>query len=160
MSAKRDHGIYANDEQLKGDGIKVETNTAVDSPGKNESKISVLLVDDHQIVRKGLAVLLQKQHDLEVVGEADDGRSAVELVRKLKPDVVVMDLGLPELSGFEATKRIVAENPDVRVVGLSAHENQEFADEMCKAGAVTYVGKSEPAENLIAAIHACKRPAI
>jgi DNA-binding NarL/FixJ family response regulator len=124
---------------------------------KVKSKVRVLLADDHQIVREGLAKLLQEQPDIQVIGEASDRDSAVELVRQLKPDVVLMDLGLPTISGFEATRKIVSENPGIRVIGLSAHESEEFAAALRKAGAVNYLTKTEPAEHLLAAIRACKQ---
>jgi two-component system, NarL family, response regulator LiaR len=123
---------------------------------KENSKVRILLADDHQVVRESLAKLLQEQPDIQVVGEAGDGDSAVELVRQLKPDVVLMDLELPTISGFEATRRIVSENPSIRVIGLSAYESVEFADALRKVGAVNYLNKSEPAEHLIAAIRACR----
>ncbi len=121
------------------------------------NKIRVLLADDHQVLRKGLAKLLHEQPDMQVIGEAGDGLSVVELARLLKPDVVVMDLGLPQVSGYEATRKIVSENPNICVIGLSAHDNEEFAAEMRKAGAVDYLTKEEPPERLIAAIHACEK---
>jgi DNA-binding NarL/FixJ family response regulator len=124
---------------------------------KENSKVSVLLADDHQVVREGLAKLLQGQPDIQVIGEAGDGDSAVELVRQLKPDVVLMDLGLPTVSGFEATRKIVSENPGISVIGLSAHESTEFAAALRKVGAVNYLTKAEPAEHIIAAIRACKK---
>jgi two-component system, NarL family, invasion response regulator UvrY len=121
------------------------------------SKIRVLLADDHQVVRESLAKLLQERPEIQVIGEAGDGNSAVELVRQLKPDVVLMDLSLPTISGFEATRKIVSEYPDIRVIGLSAHESAEFADALRKVGAVNFLTKFEPAERLIAAILACKK---
>jgi|WetSurMetagenome_2_1015567.scaffolds.fasta_scaffold569837_1 two-component system, NarL family, response regulator LiaR len=124
---------------------------------KEENKVRVLLADDHQVVREGLAKLLQEQPDIQVVGEAGDGDSAVKLVGQLKPDVVLMDLGLPTISGFEATKRIVSENPGISVIGLSVHESAEFATALRKVGAVNYLTKTESAEHIIAAIRACKK---
>jgi DNA-binding NarL/FixJ family response regulator len=136
-----------------------QTNPAAEKTAlKTNRKIRVLLVDDHQIVRESLAKLLQEQSQIQVVGGAGDGQSAVELVRQLKPDVVIMDLGLPQVSGFEATRQIVSEHPGIRVIGLSAHENEEFAAEMRKAGAADYLTKGAPAERLIEAIRAGREP--
>jgi DNA-binding NarL/FixJ family response regulator len=119
--------------------------------------IRVLLADDHKIVREGLARLLQEYADIQVVGEAEDGNSAVELARQLKPNVVLMDLSLPTLSGFEATRRIVSENPGIDVIGLSAHENEEFAAALRKVGAVNYLTKSDSAEHIVDAVRACRK---
>jgi DNA-binding NarL/FixJ family response regulator len=128
-------------------------------PAENGSKIRILLVDDHPILRKGLAILLQEHPDLSVIGEADDGLAAVDLAEKLLPDVVIMDLGLPEISGFEATRQISAKCPGVWVIGLSAYESHEFADELRKVGAAACLSKTDPPEHLINAIRACRKSA-
>jgi DNA-binding NarL/FixJ family response regulator len=128
-------------------------------PSEDGSKIRILLVDDHPILRKGLAKLLQEHPDLSVVGEADDGLEAVDLAEKLMPDVVIMDLGLPEISGFEATRQISAKCPSVWVIGLSAYESHEFADALRKVGAAACLSKTEPPERLIQAIRACRKSA-
>jgi DNA-binding NarL/FixJ family response regulator len=104
--------------------------------------IRVLLVDDHQIVREGLRCLIEKQSDMEVVGETGDGRSAVELVDSLLPHVVVMDVSMPGLNGIDATCQITRKHPEVKVIGLSIHSSRHFISEMLKAGASGYLLKS------------------
>ncbi len=116
----------------------------------------VLIVDDHRIVREGLRELLESEDDLDVIGEAADGRQAVELARHLAPDVVVMDVNLPGLDGMAATRRIVAERPGVRVVALSMHTDESVAAGMRRAGASAYLAKGVPAEDLIEAIRVCR----
>jgi DNA-binding NarL/FixJ family response regulator len=119
---------------------------------KSSSKIRVLLVDDHAILREGLASLLQRYDDIEVVGEGEDGLVGVELAHRLHPDVVVMDLSMPRLNGIEATRRIAAELPGVRVVGLSMHEEEYGLSAMRRAGAVACVVKAGPPDDLVTAI--------
>jgi CheY-like chemotaxis protein/anti-sigma regulatory factor (Ser/Thr protein kinase) len=119
-----------------------------------DRKINVVIADDHPVLRHGLAKLLEEQPDIQVVGEAGDGRTVIELARKLKPDVVLMDVSLPVVNGFEATRQIVFEFPNVRVIGLSMHEETEMAKSMYNAGAVAYLTKGGPIEPLIAAIRA------
>jgi DNA-binding NarL/FixJ family response regulator len=115
-------------------------------------KIKVLLADDHQIIREGLASLLEKQFDLEVVGQAGEGRAAVSLARKLHPDVVVMDIGMPGLNGIEATRQIVAAAPGVKIIALSVHTEKPFVAGMLQAGAAGYLLKHNAAEELVRAI--------
>jgi len=116
------------------------------------SKIRVVLVDDHAILREGLASLLQRYTDIEVVGEAEDGQAAIEVAHLLHPDVIVMDLSMPRLNGIEATRKIVAELPGVRVVGLSMHEEEYGMSAMRRAGAVQCVIKAGPPDDLVTAI--------
>lgn len=115
----------------------------------------ILVCDDHKIVREGLVRMLQSEPDMEVVGEAADGLEAMQLAAKLKPDVIVMDIHMEQMSGVEATKRIMAAHPDIKVIGLSVHTDKYAAKAMQYAGAVAYLTKSEPAENLITAVRAC-----
>jgi two-component system response regulator NreC len=103
--------------------------------------IRVLIADDHGIVREGLHSLLGKQPDMEIIGEADDGRKALELVRQLQPDIVVMDISMPNLNGVDATRLIVREFPKVKVIALSMHSSSMFVADMIKAGASGYMLK-------------------
>jgi DNA-binding NarL/FixJ family response regulator len=114
--------------------------------------IRVLLADDHKIVRDGLRTLLEKQADIAVLGEAEDGREALQLAGKLSPDVVVMDIAMPELNGIEATRQILSEYPGIKIVALSMHSDKRFVSEMLKAGASAYLLKDCAFEELITAI--------
>ncbi len=115
----------------------------------------VLIVDDHKIMRDGLKGLLQFESGIEVVGEAADGPQAIELANKLKPDVIIMDVNLGDMTGIEATRRIMADIPAAKVIGLSMHLDAQIAVAMREAGATAYLTKGGPAEDLIAAIRAC-----
>ncbi|MCE5325638.1 MAG: PAS domain S-box protein [Planctomycetaceae bacterium] len=119
-----------------------------------DNEIRVLLVDDHIVVRQGLARLLDEEGGIAVVGEASDGPAALDCVRQLRPDVVLMDINMPHMDGIEATQTIHAEHPDVRIIGLSMFAQEERADAMRKAGAAAYLSKSGPWQDLIAAIRA------
>ena len=116
--------------------------------------IRVLLADDHQIMRDGLRTLLEKQPDIEVVGEASDGRTAVSLAEQLSADVVVIDVTMPELNGIEATRMIVSDKDSGprRVIALSMHSNRRFMAEMLKAGASGYLLKEGTGQELVHAI--------
>lgn len=102
----------------------------------------VLIADDHAIVRQGLKALIEKEPDMEVVGEAENGEQAIEIARDLAPDIIVMDMTMPQLNGIEATKFILRENADIRVIALSMHSNRQIVKEALKAGAMAYVLKS------------------
>jgi DNA-binding NarL/FixJ family response regulator len=115
-------------------------------------KLRVLLADDHKIVRDGLRLLVNGQRDMQVVGEASNGREALRQARDLKPDVVVMDLSMPELNGLQATERLKAERPEMKVVALTVHEDPSYLVQLCKAGAVGYVLKRSAGDDLIHAI--------
>jgi len=117
-------------------------------------EIRLLLVDDHEVVRTGLRMLLESQKELIIVGEASNGAEALELCKLLHPDVVVMDLTLPDISGIEITRLIKRNQPDVNVVALTIHEDQEYFFEMLKAGASGYVPKRAAPEELVSAIQA------
>jgi two-component system, NarL family, response regulator NreC len=117
-------------------------------------KLRILLADDHIVMRTGLRALLERQPNLEVVGESENGRETVELVTSLRPDVVVMDVGMPILNGIEATKTIVTERPATAVVILSMHADESYVMRALKAGARAYLLKDSAAADLIGAIQA------
>jgi PAS domain S-box-containing protein len=121
---------------------------AIPKPGK----IRVVLADDHHIIRQGLAGLLRMEPDIDVVGEASNGAQAINLARSLRPNVVVMDVSMPVVNGIEATMEIHRDFPEIKVIGLSMHEEAELSAEIHKAGAVAYVAKGGPPEALVEAI--------
>lgn len=112
----------------------------------------ILIVDDHGIVREGLRLLIEQHEDMEVIGVASDGLVAESLVRKLKPDLVIMDVTMPTLNGISATEEIIAENPAIKILALSAHYHKSFITNMLKAGVSGYLIKDGMADELITAI--------
>ena len=114
--------------------------------------IRILLADDHKITRQGLRSLLEKQPDMEVVAEAEEGRTAVRLVRELVPNVVIMDVSMPDLNGMEASRQIVGEFPNVKIIALSMHSDTLFVTEMLRSGASGYLLKDCAFEELAQAI--------
>ncbi len=120
-------------------------------------KIKVLLADDHTIVRQGLKVLLEAEPDIAVVGEAETGRQAVQLTRRLLPDVVVMDIAMPNLNGLEATRQIAKEMPAVKLLVLSSYDDDEYVHQVTGAGATGYLLKQTAATDLIKAVREARR---
>lgn len=116
------------------------------------SKIRLLLVDDHQIVRAGLRMLFMAENDLEIVGEVGSAEEALQAVHKVEPDVVLMDVALPGVSGIEATRRIKDAKPDVAVLALTMHEDEQYFFEMLNAGASGYMPKGAAPDDLVSAI--------
>ncbi len=114
--------------------------------------IRLLLVDDHAVVRTGLRMLLEVEEDMEIAGEADSAGAALNQVIQLRPDVILMDIGLPDMSGIEATKKIKSMAPDIAVVALTIHEDEEYFFKMLEAGADGYVPKRAAPEELLTAI--------
>lgn len=112
----------------------------------------ILLADDHQIMREGLVALLEREPGLQVVGQAEDGRAAVQLARKVNPDVVVMDVSMPDLNGIDATRQILEENRQIKVIALSMHADRRFVKGMLQAGASGYLLKHSASQELIKAI--------
>ena len=116
--------------------------------------IKVLLADDHQMMRDGLRAIIEQVANVEIIGEAADGREAVILSGQLGPDIIVMDISMPGLNGIEATRRITTEYPDVKVIALSMHSDKRYALEMLDAGASGYVLKGAASEELVRALEA------
>ncbi|MBW1709366.1 MAG: response regulator transcription factor [Deltaproteobacteria bacterium] len=116
--------------------------------------IRIVIADDHGLFREGLKSLLQEDPDLVIVGEAGDGRSAVKLCRKLAPNIIIMDVSMPELNGVEATRQIVTENPETKVIAVSMHSSKRFVLDMLQAGASGYLLKDSAFQELMMAISA------
>jgi two-component system response regulator NreC len=118
------------------------------------AEIRLLLVDDHAVIRTGLRMLLESQRDMVIVGEAASGLEALDLTAQLKPDIIVMDITLPDISGIEATRRIKRVYPEIAIVALTIHEDEQYFFEMLQAGATGYVPKRAAPDDLIYAIRA------
>jgi DNA-binding NarL/FixJ family response regulator len=121
------------------------------------SKITVLLADDHTVLRQGLRAVLAAEPDIEVVGEAGTGRKAVQLANTLRPDVVVMDIAMPELNGLEATRQVMHDVPSTRVIILSSYDDDEYVSQLTDGGAIGYLLKQTAANDLIRAIREAKQ---
>ena len=120
-------------------------------------KIKVLVVDDHALMRDGIRALLGLHDDIEIVGEAAEGREAIKKARELEPDVIVMDIAMPDMNGLEATRRIVKNNPRIKVLILTQYDNREHVLSSVKAGAVDYVPKRAIGSELVSAIYNIQR---
>jgi DNA-binding NarL/FixJ family response regulator len=125
--------------------------------GGPQKRITVLLADDHTVVRQGLRALLVVEGDIEIVGEADTGRQAVQLAKKLVPDVIVMDIAMPLLNGLEATRQITKQLPASRVLILSSYSDDEYVQQLTEAGAAGYLVKQTAANDLLKAIREAHR---
>ncbi len=123
---------------------------------KGEAAMKILIVDDHGIVREGLKSLIEQQPEMEVVGEAENGQTAIQLTKELSPDVVIMDVSMPNLNGVEATKYLLQQKPDIKVIILSMHMDKHIVKESLKAGASCYVLKSYLFDELLNALEAVK----
>lgn len=121
------------------------------------AKIRVLVADDHAIVREGVRMILARENDIEVVGEAGDGQQALELVGQLRPQVVIMDISMPGMGGIEATQLVRAQYPDVQVLALTMHEDETYVFQLLRAGAAGYVLKRAAAQDLVQAVRAAAR---
>ncbi len=119
--------------------------------------IRIILADDHKIVRDGLRALIENQAGMKVIAEADNGRETVRLARDLLPDLVIMDIGMPDLNGIDATRQITAELPDVKVIALSMHSDRRFVVQMFRAGASGYLLKDCAFEELARAVDAVSK---
>jgi DNA-binding NarL/FixJ family response regulator len=116
--------------------------------------LRILVADDHEVVRKGLVALLHGQRDWRVCGEAAEGRDAVEKALQMKPDVMILDLGMPNLNGLEATRQILKANPQARILILTLHDSDQVVHEVLNAGARGFLLKSDAARDLVAAVEA------
>jgi DNA-binding NarL/FixJ family response regulator len=121
------------------------------------ARISVLIADDYAIVRTGVRLILEGESDIEVAGEARNGREALELARRLEPNVILMDISMPELSGIDATREVTSSMPQTRVLGLTMHEDDRYFFELLQAGASGYVVKGASPEELLSVIRAVAR---
>ncbi|PYU14665.1 MAG: DNA-binding response regulator [Acidobacteria bacterium] len=121
------------------------------------STVRILIADDHEVVRRGVRTLLESQPGWVVSGEAATGREATEKVTQLKPDVVILDISMPDLNGLEATRHIVRNSPKTKVLLFTIHESERVMAEMLEAGALGYVLKSDAAESLVAAVRALRQ---
>ena len=137
--------------------VSVSMASQLKAKAGSEKRIGVILVDDHMVMRQGLAGLLRAEPDIEIIGEASDGQSAIDLTRELRPDVVLMDISMPGMDGIQATRSIHKELPEIRIIGLSMLQEGEQQAAMLEAGAVNYLTKTGPSEALIDAIRACVR---
>jgi DNA-binding NarL/FixJ family response regulator len=118
--------------------------------------LRILLADDHEVVRRGLCALLRAKPEWEVCGEAVDGREAVEKALALKPDVVILDVGMPNLNGLEATRQIIKARPQIRVLILTLHDSDQLVQEVLNAGARGFLLKSDAARDLVTAVEALR----
>ncbi len=121
------------------------------------AKIRILVADDHAIVRAGIRLILDSQTDMEVIGEAQDGKEAIARVRELQPDIVLMDITMPGINGIEATRHIRRESPSSQVIALTIHENEAYFYQILQAGALGYVLKGATPSDLISAIRAVRQ---
>ena len=116
------------------------------------NKIKIILADDHRIVREGIRSLLEKSDHLEVIAEAENGREAVQMAKELNPDVILMDIAMPLLNGLEATLQIKRDCPDVKVLALTIHEDEEYIRQMLASGAMGYITKYAATDELVQAV--------
>jgi DNA-binding NarL/FixJ family response regulator len=114
--------------------------------------VKILVAEDHKVVRDGLRLLFEQQPDMEIIGEAENGRSAIQLARKLKPDVIIMDISMPELNGYDAAVQISKEFPNIKMVALSMHTGASYVEEMLLARVAGYVDKNCAFEELVHAV--------
>lgn len=119
--------------------------------------LRIFIADDHEVVRKGLISLLEAQPDWQVCGEAGDGREAIEKAAELKPDVLILDIGMPGLNGLEATRQILKVNPNAKILILTLHDSDSVVREVLNAGARGFLLKSDAARDLVAAVEALRR---
>jgi DNA-binding NarL/FixJ family response regulator len=137
-------------------GIALASPIVVRSPKEMTMSFRILVADDHEVVRRGLCALLQTQPEWEVCGEATNGREAVEKARKLKPEAVILDIGMPQLDGLEATRQILEDNAQAKILILTLHHSDRMVREVLTAGARGFLLKSDAARDLLAAMEALR----
>jgi CheY-like chemotaxis protein len=162
-------------ESMPGDGSRISLTLPISAAAKEGTRnleeqpyfinsvacsgseqLRVLFVDDHKVMRQGLIRLISGQPNISILGEAADGREAVQLALQLKPDVIVMDISMPEMDGIEATRRIKAQLPDVRIIGLSMIEDEQAVRDIIDSGAEAFVAKTASSAELLKAIYGSK----
>ncbi len=116
-------------------------------------RYSIIIVDDHKILREGLKKLIENQPDMEVIGEANNGREAISIINRTDPQIVIMDVSMPGMNGMEASKQIVKDFPHIKIIALSMHVEKQFVEGMFAAGAMAYILKDCASEELVKAIH-------
>ncbi len=141
-----------SDSERRAFAETLDAEAAAAKPAGQQRVVRVLVVDDHEIVREGLVMMLRQQPNFEVVGEAADGAEAVNLARQLEPDVVIMDASMPRVNGIEATRQIKQSHPQIEIIGLSLHQQEDMANAMREAGARAYLQKDGPSGTLFATI--------
>ncbi len=127
-------------------------NAGSGSSKSTETKITIVLADDHQLFREALRTMLERTADLEIVAEASDGQDLIRAARQYNPDIVCMDIGMPKMNGIDATHQLLAINPRIKVIALSAFADQHFVLDMLNAGAMGYVTKADAGDELLRAI--------
>ena len=154
LTSPVDKAISLDDEA---DANPSQTSEDASSKSPHKQKLCrVLVVDDHKMMRDELTSVLQQESDIEVIAQASSGPQAIETAKNMQPDVVIMDVSLGDTSGVEATHRIIADNPGIKVIGLSVHQNHDMREAMQEAGASDYLTKGGPSKDLVAAIKACR----
>jgi CheY-like chemotaxis protein len=151
------HAAHVEEQEAPRSVARARASRTSSKGGHAPGKIRVVVVDDHAVARNGLALQLREQPDIEIAGEAADGRAAIRIVRSLQPDVVTMDVSMPGMGGVEAARAIHAEFPDVCIIGLSMFEEAKQATAMREAGAVGYLSKSASFDSLLDAIRSCAK---
>jgi len=155
VGSVRLHSVTITDQA--NDTSTGEVSAAESEPRVNAKRraVRILLADDHRVVRSGLASLLGQHPDLQVVAEAENGLEALELARQKRPDLILMDVVMPQMGGVEATKAIKATLPEIQILGLSMFDEKEMRQSMIEAGACRYLSKSVGLKELLQAIHEC-----
>src|ERR1700747_1726441 len=143
--------------QSPGDGTSMEGVGCSVSCGGEANMLRILIADDHEVARRGIRSLLEAHPGWEVCGEAKDGREAVELATRTKPDVFLLDIGMPNLNGLDAARQILATDPDARILILTVHESEQVVREVLAAGARGFLLKSDAGRDLLAAVEALQQ---